>query len=305
MGFNRVGITLMVLFTLVSISSSWADSSSTDSQAWVQETDSSLKFTYLEAVIYVKIKNNNDHPEFFKISKQYSAEGALDPSINWSLIWTSPPAFKMAKYINEGGDYGWEIQPGETKEVSFKLVSNSPPYPYYIRRTPEMNNTFWPIINEPGLTATWFFPNEIEYLNPNLDLQVWRGKFCFWLKDVDTKSPRVEGIVRAPIVPVDSDLIASNPQAFTDDEVPWADTAAWDVTLYPGQSKHYSYTYQWPISSSSGSSGVSASSISFPTTSAANNTTSVPTPSTGVPYGLFVVGVIIIASGVTYAKFFR
>ena len=123
---------------------------------------------------------------------------------------------------------------------------------------------------------------------------------------MDTTSPRVEGIVRAPIVPTDSKIIASNPPiSFNDKEVPWANTAAWDVTLYPGASKHYSYTYQWPLNSSSTTSHAAASATKFPTTAAKNVTSSVPTKDTGVPFGLFVVGAIVIAGGVTYAKFFR
>jgi hypothetical protein len=299
--------TLLVafLFTFsIFLGVSWA---ATDQQAWVQETDSPLKFTYLEAIIHVKIKNNNDHVEYFKISQQYYQ---TTPAINWTLKWTSPAAVKMAKYINTDGDYGWPIQPGQTKEVSFKVVAQSPSggslaiEPAYIVRNGSIPNQFWPLLNEPGLTATWFFPNEIEYLNPNLDLQLWRGKFCFWIKNVDTTGPRVQGIVRAPIVPIDSKLVYSNPKVtYLDDELPWADTAAWDVTLYPGQQKHYSYTYQWPTGASSSSTG-KYQSPSLSTDSKAQNTT-VPTAGTGVPYALFAVGAIIVGSGVAYAKLFR
>ena len=57
--------------------------------------------------------------------------------------------------------------------------------------------------------------------------------------------PRVEGLIRAPIVPINSVLTASNPTVdFIDTENPTAQTAAWDVTLFPGQTKSYSYTYQ-------------------------------------------------------------
>ncbi|MCC7563694.1 MAG: hypothetical protein KO275_04215, partial [Methanobacterium sp.] len=74
-----------------------------------------------------------------------------------------------------------------------------------------------------------------------------------------------------------------------------------------GQSKHFSYTYQWPTSSSSdyGVSGGS-SSYNIPRTAAAKTSASVPTTSeTGVPFALFIVAAIGIAGGVTYAKFFR
>lgn len=300
--------TLLVafLFTFsIFLGASWA---ATDQQAWVQETDSALKFTYLEAVIHVKIKNNNDHVEYFKISQQYYQ---TTPAINWTLKWTSPAAVKMAKYINTDGDYGWPIQPGQTKEVSFKVVAQSPSggslaiEPAYIVRNGSIPNQFWPLLNEPGLTATWFFPNEIEYLNPNLDLQLWRGKFCFWIENMDTTGPRVQGIVRAPIVPIDSKLVFSNPKVtYLDDELPWADTAAWDVTLYPGQQKHYSYTYQWPAGASSSSKG-KYQSPSLAENGKSQDTTTVPTAGTGVPYALFAVGAIIVGSGVAYAKLFR
>ena len=307
MDFNnleKLCASLIILFILFGFSNSVAAETGTDQVAWIQENDSSLKFTFLEANIHVTIKNNNDHVEYFKISQQYTGDGTVSPSIDWRVVSTNPPAVKMAKFINSGGDLGWAIAPGETKEVSFTLVETSPPPPFYIRRE-AINNSFWPIINEPGLTATWFLPNEIEYLNPNLDLQLWQGRFCFFLKNMDTTGPRVEGIVRAPIVPIDSNLTASSPTVdFIDNENPSANTAAWDVTLYPGQTKHYSYTYQWP-SGSSITPISSRSSDQFNAESTAKTPVSVPTKNTGVPYGLFIVGGIVIASGIVYARFLR
>jgi hypothetical protein len=307
MDFNnleKLCASLIILFILLGFSNSVAAETGTDQVAWIQENDSSLKFTFLEANIHVTIKNNNDHVEFFKISQQYTGDGTVSPSIDWRVVSTNPPAVKMAKFINSGGDLGWAIAPGETKEVSFTLVETSPPPPFYIRRE-AVNNSFWPIINEPGLTATWFLPNEIEYLNPNLDLQLWQGRFCFFLKNMDTTGPRVEGIVRAPIVPIDSNLTASSPTVdFIDNENPSANTAAWDVTLQPGQTKHYSYTYQWP-SGSSVTPISSRSSDQFNAESTAKAPVSVPTKNTGVPYGLFIVGGIVIASGIVYARFLR
>jgi len=313
MNINKLFMAVIILILFTALSSSWAADStfSKDSQeAWIQEMDSTVKFTYLEAIIHVKIKNNNDHVEYFKISQQYYQ---TTPPMNWTLSWTSPSAVKMVKEINDNGDYGWAIQPGETKEVTFKEVCMSPSgvplsiAPAYIARNASMANQFWPLLPEPGLTATWFMPNEIEYLNPNLELKLWEGKFCFWIKNVDTTSPRVQGIVRAPIVPIDSKLIYSNPKVtYISDELPWANTAAWDVTLYPGQSKHYAYNYQWPSNTSTSSSGSAGSAkYNIPTTAAATTNATVPTSQTGVPFALFVVGAIIIAGGVTYAKFFR
>ena len=307
MDFNnleKLCASLIILFILFGFSNSVAAETGTDQVAWIQENDSSLKFTFLEANIHVTIKNNNDHVEYFKISQQYTGDGTVSPSIDWRVVSTNPPAVKMAKFINSGGDLGWAIAPGETREVSFTLVETSPPPPFYIRRE-AINNSFWPIINEPGLTATWFLPNEIEYLNPNLDLLLWQGRFCFFLKNMDTTGPRVEGIVRAPIVPIDSNLTASSPTVdFIDNENPSANTAAWDVTLYPGQTKHYSYTYQWP-SGSSVTPISSRSSDQFNAESTAKTPVSVPTKNTGVPYGLLIVGGIVIASGIVYARFLR
>ena len=316
MNINKVCvavITLVVLFT--AISSSWAaDDTFKDQQAWVEEQDAEVQFTYLEATITAKVKNNNDHVEYFKISQKYT--GTLDTTsgsaITWEILWTNPCALKMIKYASDidEDDLGWKVQPGETKTVSFKLRAYPTPtsaLPNYIRQ-PGMNNTFWPLLNEPGLQASWFLPNEIEYLNPSLDLVSWKGHFCFWVKNFDYTRPKVSGIVRAPIVPIDSKLTYSNPQVtYIDKEVTWANTAAWDVLLYPGQSKHFSYTYQWPTSSSSGYSGsAGSSSYNIPTTAAAQTNASVPTSSeTGVPFALFIVGALVIAGGVTYAKFFR
>ena len=308
MNFNyldKLCVTLIFLFIILGFSSSVAADAFTDNNdqaAWIQETSSSLAFTYLEANIHVIITNNNDHAEFFKISQQYTADGSLNKSIDWKVV-SAPGSVKMAKNINPEGDLGWEIDAGQTRDVTFKLVSTSTPF--YIAMGSETNNTFWPIINEPGLMSSWFLPNEIEYLNTNLKLQLWQGRFCFWLKNFQTTGPRVEGIVRAPIVPIDSNLTASDPTVdFISEMNPSANTAAWDVTLYPGQTKHYSYTYQWP----NGTSVTPANrqtSDQLTTQSTAKNPVSVPTKTTGVPYGLFVVGGVVIAAGIVYARFLR
>ncbi len=308
MNFNNLDklcAALVVLFIVLGFSSSVAAdtfSDNNDQAAWIQENSSSLLFTYLESNIHVIIKNNNDHAEFFKISQQYTGDGTVSPSINWKVV-SSPGAVKMAKNINSDGDLGWEIDAGQTRDISFKLVSNSTPF--YIVMGGSSNNTFWPIINEPGLMASWFLPNEIEYLNPNLDLQLWQGRFCFWLKNVQSTGPRVEGIVRAPIVPIDSNLTASSPTVdFISQMNPSAQTAAWDVTLYPGQTKHYSYTYQWP-SGTTVTPVNRQSSDQFKPESTAKTPVSVPTKSTGVPYGLFILGGVVIAGGIVYARFLR
>ncbi|AIS32890.1 MAG: hypothetical protein PHY53_01125 [Methanobacterium formicicum] len=310
MSINKLFMAVIVLILFAVISSSWAAewSDTKDQQAWVKEQNSEVLFTYLESTITVTIKNNNDHVEYFKISQKYNQ---TSPSIYWRVAWTNPSALKMIKYMSDvdADDLGWKIQPGETKTVSFKLVAYPYPsaqLPVYIRRSDSIDNTFWPLLNEPGLTATWFLPNEIEYLNPNLDLVSWKGHFCFWIKNQDTTRPQVSGIVRAPIVPIDSNLTYSNPQVtYIDKELPWANTAAWDVVISPGQSQHYSYTYQWPQTAAGSKISEKTSSAAVPATAAATTNTSVPTSKTGVPFGLFVVGAIILVAGVVYAKFFQ
>ncbi|MDG3546797.1 hypothetical protein [Methanobacterium formicicum] len=92
---------------------------------------------------------------------------------------------------------------------------------------------------------------------------------------------------------------------YIDKELPWANTAAWDVVISPGQSQHYSYTYQWPQTAAGSKISEKTSSAAVPATAAATTNTSVPTSKTGVPFGLFVVGAIILAAGVVYAKFFQ
>jgi hypothetical protein len=311
--FDKLSIALIVLTIILGLSSSayaitFADSN--DQQAWIQSNSSTLQFTYLEANIHLKIHNNNDHAEFFKISQQYTGDGTVtvtgtnSSAIEWKIMSTTPPAVRMINSINPAGDLGWEVGAGQTKEVWFKLVESSPPTPFFIQ-TGSGNNTFWPTINDPGLTATWFLPNEIEYLNPNLKLELWQGRFCFILKNLVSSGPRVEGTVRAPIVPIDSVLTASNPTVdFISTENPSAQTAAWTVSLNPLESKHYSYTYQWPNGTSvTPVHQQSTANINVPST--AKNSTTVPTKNTGVPWGLFLIGGIVIAAGIIYAKVIR
>jgi hypothetical protein len=307
MNINKLCIALIFLFAVAGISSSWAANSQSQdtSGAWIQETNSSAFIKGLTVVIHIHIKNNSNHQQFFKISQQYYG---TTPAVNWTVVNTNPGAVKMIKYINTGGDLGWELDPGQERSICFTLRAKGPlgNIPAYIQQSGSTPNQFWPVISEPGLAASWFMPNEIEFLNPNLDLELWQGTFSFFLTNVDKKSPRVEGIVRAPIVPVDSKLTASSPKVdFIDKEVPWANTAAWDVTLFPGKTKFFTYTYQWPISSPNEPLHTGSSLTSFPRTTATKTPASVPTKQTGLPYGLLVIGAVIIGSGIAYAKFFR
>ncbi len=314
MGFNNVNIictALIVLFVVLGFSCSVV-AAANDQATWIQANDSTLKFTFLEATIHVKIKNNADHAEFFKISQQYTGDGTVSPLIDWKVISTDPPALRMINSVNHGGDLGWEIDSHQTRAVTFTLVESSPPTPFFIQRG-DTANTFWPIIDDPGLTATWFLPNEINYLNPDLDLQLWQGHFFFFLKNMEKSGPRTEGNVRAPIVPINSFLIASNPTVdFIDNENPSAQTAAWDVTLYPGQTKSISYTNQWPtgktvtpVNRQSASTRINAGDLDPVDPNSTQNSSSIPTKNTGVPIGLLLVGAIVIVAGIVYARFLR
>jgi hypothetical protein len=313
MVLNRVNIlyaALAVFFVVLGISSILAADAASDQEAWIQSSTSTLAFTYLQATIHVVIKNNNNHAEFFKISQLYSGDGTVNPNIGWKVISTDPTAIRMVNVVNPGGDLGWEVDSGQTRAVTFTMVATG--LPFTIERMSGMNNTFWPVINDPGLTATWFMPDEINVLNPNLQLELWQGHFFFFLKNMETSGPRVEGNVRAPMVPINSALTASNPTIdWIDDELPQAQTAAWDVTLNPGQTKSYSYTYQWPsgktvtpANTQSPSSRINSLPLPDPSDPSSDPLT-IPTKNTGLPYGLLIIGIIVVLAGIGYSKFLR
>ena len=141
-------------------------------------------------------------------------------------------------------------------------------------------------------------------LNPNLDLQLWRGTFTFKLINIDDK--RIAGIVRAPIVPIDSKLTYSNPKiTFIDkDLMMGANIAAWNVVMDPYTAAWFTYTYEYSEPQIKTVPGEYVSPGHIPTTCAATTPT-VPTKETGVSYALFVIGAIITAAGVVYAKLIR
>jgi hypothetical protein len=313
MVLNRVNIlyaTLAFLFVVLGVLSTIATDAASDQAAWIQSNNSTLAFTYLQATIHVVIKNTNNHAEFFKISQLYSGDGTVTPNIGWNVISTDPTAIGMVNKLNPGGDLGWEVDSGQTRAVTFTMVAT--PVPFTIERE-GIDNTFWPVINDPGLTATWFMPDEINMLNPNLQLELWQGHFFFFLKNMQTSGPRVEGNVRAPVVPINSALTYSNPTVdWIDSEFPQAKTAAWDVTLYPGQTKSYSYTYQWPsgntvtpANTQSLSSRINSLPLPDPTSDPSSDPLTIPTKNTGLPYGLLIIGAIVVLAGIGYARFLR
>lgn len=309
MDLNRISVGLIVLLAVLGVTCGIISNNNVayGAETWITPNNVSVYMTDLASVITVKIKNNKDHVQYFKISQKYTAN--LNGSINWVIDWTDPQALKMIDAVSPelGGDYGWKIQPGETKTVSFKLraIGNSTDQPliFAILNQASQPNIYWPLIPDPGLGSSWFQPNEIEMLNPDLDLQYWRGKFCLLVVNKDAHA--VSGIIRAPIVPVDSKLVYSNPKVtFLDkDFVLNGKVAAWDLNLAAGGSQGITYIYQWPSDSSSSSVTGKASS-SIPKTSAAS-TPSVPTKETGLPYGLFVIGGVLTAGGLVYARFMR
>lgn len=275
-------------------------------ETWITPTNVSVYMTNLESEITVKITNNKDHVQYFKISQKYTDH--LTSPMNWIIEWTDPPALKMIDSVSPelGGDYGWKIQPGETKVVKFKLLAvgnntTSIPLTFALLNQNSQPNVYWPLIPDPGLYSSWFQPNEIEFLNPDLKLHSWKGKFC--LVVINKDSSAVSGIVRAPIVPVDSKLIYTNPKAtFTDsDFVMNGKVAAWDLNMAAGGEQAITYIYEWPTSSSS-TTGKATSSI--PKTSAASNPP-ISSKETGLPYGLFVIGGVLAVGGFIYARFIK
>ncbi len=278
-------------------------------ETWIKSSETYVYMTGLTATIHVKIKNNKDHVQYFKISHVYTGSLVDNATIKWVIDWTSPQAVKMVDAVNPdlGGDYGWKINPGETKDVSFKLnaIGQMGEIPSYIYNAGAQDNKYWPLIPDPGIYSSWFQPNEIEMLNPDLDLKSWKGTFTFLLTNHDSNT--VSGIVRAPVVPTDSKLTYSNPKAtFTDkDQVMNGAIASWDVTIGAGASEWFTYTYEWPSSFSSNSGGTGTHTSSIPKSTAASTTSSVPTKETGLPYGLFVIGGLLAAGGLIYSRFIR
>lgn len=311
MDLNKICVGIIVLVAVLGIfSGNISDNIAYGAnETWVKG-QSSVGISDLTATIHVHIKNNAKHVQYFKISQNYSAAGKLNDSVSWIIDWTDPQASKMIKTTSLpglGGDWGWKINPGETKEVTFKIDAFTAfgSIPAYISNQDSVDNIYWPLINEPGLYASWFWPNEIEMLNPTLDLKYWKGTFDFNLRNYDYTT--VSGIVRGPIIPTNSRLVSATPKAnsFSDKDIYInTNTVAWDVTIAPDDVQHFQYVYVWPDPNSN-SSSTGTYSYNIPKTAASSTTSSVPTAETGLPYNLFIVGGIIAAGGVVYARFMR
>ncbi|MEN4018499.1 MAG: hypothetical protein PQ975_04515 [Methanobacterium sp.] len=313
MNLNKTCIVLIIIAAFAGIACGNITNNNVvyGAETWIKANQTSVGLSGLTATIHVRIKNNKDHVQYFKISQVYTGSLVDNSTIRWVIDWTDPAASKMIDAVSPelGGDYGWKINPGETKEVTFKVnaVGGMGEISSYIKNAGAVDNIYWPLIPDPGLMASWFQPGEIEVLNPDLDLKSWKGTFTFLLTNHDSRT--VSGIIRAPIVPVDSKLTYSNPKAtFADkDLVMNGRIAAWDVTIGAGASEWFTYTYEWPSLPSSPPgplSGTGKATSSVPETSA-SSTPTVPTRETGLPYALFVIGGVLAAGGLIYARFIR
>lgn len=315
---NKKAIVSLIIFLLLCVNVVYAQEGDTatptqPSQAqWLTNVEqaTALWLTDLSVTICVKVKNNKDHVQYFKITNRYYLNPEENDTLNtidFNIDWTDPPAVKMVQsaYPELGGDYGWSIAAGGTKKVSFGLsaIGRMGGVSTYVINQDAVNNVYWPMAPESGMYASWFWPNELEILNPSLQILSWRGTFSFVASNHDTET--VYGILRAPIVPLDSKLTNADPPVTYQDKdiVSYGNVAAWNVAMPAGSSKRFTYTYEWPYSARNTTySGTYSPPSVF---AASNNTTSVPTKATGVPYGLFVMGALITGAGVVYAKMIR
>lgn len=330
MNITRICTILIVSLLLVSTFSAFnpifgvndpssPDVANTKSQSWLSENvpETSFLMYGLTAQIWVTVKNSEDHVQYFKISENYqgslSDSGNDSNSIHWAIRGTKPTAVKMVKTSvkhSDPDDYGWAIPADSKKSVYFKLKATFPmgsgyyPSATYIApaESEQDNGTYWPLQNEPGLWFSWFSPDELHVLNPSLDVVSWTGKFNFKVRN--KAEQKVSGIVRAPIVPVDSELIAQSPSKgkFIDDESALStQTAAWDVTLGANKEQSFSYTYKYPYKKDQ--VGPEKKSTKVKTENKAKKNTKVPTQKTGLPLGLLAIGALAAVGGVGYARF--
>jgi hypothetical protein len=317
MNFNKNTIIIIFLFAIIG-AFTFADSLSTvsaDNSTWIAFNSSNVGMSSLTATITATIKNTGSAPAYFKISQVYSYFSTGD--ITWTVPIgdTNPTAEYMIDNTNPGNspdtnqDIGWEIQPGQTKTVTFTAFANGTYFATNsdtaIENTGAVTNTYWPLIPDMGLYTSWFEPNEIQSLNPNLQLKSWTGTFCFIATNI--ANDPVSGIIRGPIIPLDSQLVSSNPAVTFQDKDILGDTgvAAWDVNMASGESDPYTYTYKWPLPNNGSVSGKGSSVFAPAGNSNNNTTTTVPSPNGGIPLGLFGLAAAMVGAGVAYSKFLR
>lgn len=326
MNITRICTILIVSLLLVSTFSAFNpifgvggagnDITSAYPQTWINETPEETSFLMygLSAQIWVTVKNSEDHVQYFKIGENYqvgSSDNNKTNSIDWAIRGTKPTAVKMVKTTarhSDSDDYGWAIPADSKKSVYFKLKATFPmgsgyyPGASYISNENGQDINAWPLQNEPGLYASWFNPDQLHLLNPSLDVVDWTGKFNFKVKN--KAEQKVSGIVRAPIVPTDSELVSQTPSQgkFVDDESALsAQTAAWDVTLGANKERSFSYTYHYPLKKDQ--VGPEKNSVKVKAKKQTKSNTKVPTKSTGLPLGLLAIGALAAVGGAGYAKF--
>ncbi len=316
MNFNKNTIIIVFLFAIIG-AFAFADSLNTvsaDNSTWIAYNTSNVGLAGLMATITVTIKNTGSVPEYFKISQIYTGS-LLNGTINWNVT-DHPGAEPMIDNVNNatGPDWGWQVAPGETKTVSFTVAANGAfgNIPYYITNANAVPNTFDFLIPDLGLAASWFHPDQIQTLNPNLQLKSWCGTFTFIA--VNGADYPVSGTIRGPIIPSDSKLIDSDPTAFQDTGlVAGTGVAAWNITLGefdgdidPSDSESFKYTYEWPMpNNGTGFKMGTGSSVFAEGNSNNNSTNNAPEQNTGIPLGLFGLAIAMVGAGVAYSKFLR
>lgn len=307
---------LVVGFSMYCIKTNYAQQNNTTAwvgkEKWIEGKPNVLLHS-LSCIVTVTVKNNANRPYYFKISQRYTAEGRLNGEIKWVIVDTYPKADKMIRtsYPDLGGDYGWRIGPKETKTVTFVLAAKGPFGEKGSCILPEgmlPSNAYWPLVSEPGLYTSWFMPEELESLNPDLQIVGWRGTFFFKAENMVDEA--VSGIIRAPIVPINSKLVCSDPPALIDkSSLPGSEIAYWDVKFYPEETKSFTYTYKWTGSKTTVGAFKEVTQAYQYRAPISNKTypgqTTVPTKETGAPLAPLLLGALAIATGAIYAKFFR
>jgi hypothetical protein len=323
MNFNKITIIIISLFAIIgafTFAGSLSTVSADNSTTWIAFNSSNLGMNSLTATITATIHNSGSHVEIFKISQVYT-DNIVGGPITWTVSQdsTNPTAENMIDNTNPGsslsssqGDLGWEIQPGETKTVTFTEVATGTLFAVNdstsLGNQAAVSNTYWSLIPDMGLSASSFEPNEIQTLNPNLQLKSWFGTFSFNARNDADYS--IAGIIRGPIIPMDSQLISSDPPVTFQDKDIVVDTgvAAWDVHMASGESDPFTYTYQWP-KPNNGTSVIGSGSSVFAPNNATNGSSTSNLPlqnnATGIPLGLFGLAAAMLGAGVAYAKFLR
>ncbi|HEX3014152.1 MAG TPA: hypothetical protein VHO92_07760, partial [Methanobacterium sp.] len=136
MNIDKICIVLIVFVAFIGIIGANTNNNAVyGTGTWVKFNQSNVGLSNLAATITVTIKNKGDHVEYFKISNVYQGSLSSNSTINWIIYDTDPSASKMVDAVSPelGGDWGWKIQPGQTKTVSFTVyaIGKMGEYPTY------------------------------------------------------------------------------------------------------------------------------------------------------------------------------